>query len=371
MSNRKLYYFFFLTILLIGLGIGAFWYYLNYKQSLQRQYKKNDLRTAATLGRQGKFDESIAMFEEATRKIPSNELMNIEARFGLGLNLFFRNLNDDRVKAVDIYKKIIADVSISPPLRALAIGKLLDFYNGTGDKGFAKEVIFAGPPLGQFLENGDIPLAARRAYEFAESLYPISLHEFRIANWYASELLLHKFQTVKDQEALITGLKLWIEKAETNIPAFLNPSYIGYPNYPKSTIGYLYEMEGRNLYALATFSDKNYAPSETAFKRALDILATNDDVHAYNVGLYTRVHYADMLVRVYGENRKTDILNLLQPIITPPLPFRNYSLSFFEEVTNKLRDPQISIFKTKLTRISNLIPEFRQFLETKHGLSNK
>jgi hypothetical protein len=348
-----------LCVLFLGLAAGALWYYHTYPPAeaptvnYAAQYQ-----AAQDLGRQGKLDEAVQELETIVHTAPPIDSANIHARFALGFDLFSRNQGDDRINAVAIYKELIADRSISNLRRAIATGLLVDLYNASLDDAFATRVIFSGEPFGSLLQNGDIRLAVRRAYETAEALYPLSLHEFRIANWYATQLTIGQ-ATPQEQAELFSQLKQWTEKAEANLPAFLKLGY------PKSMFGYLYEMQGRDRTVLATFSDKNYAPAEAAFKRSIAILVADNRADSYDILLLARVYYAAMLANAYGESRRSDIVGLLQAVMSPPPPqLSGYHFLFFEALRNVGPSTSTSMFTKNLTRLVALVPEFRTFLET-------
>ena len=340
-------------LIIIG---GSVWYirmYVPQKQSMEYQTKYAD---AMESHHSGDYDASITGFNSALEAAPGKSYA-VQTKFKLAFDLYARNRGDDRTTAVQMYKDIISDTSVQGFQRAIAISDLMDIWNGSHDNQFAKDVIFSGQPLGSFLENDDVELAVRKSYEMADALSPLSLVAFRVAGWYSGQLRDADVRS-PEKEAFISELKRWTEKGESLIPSALRLGY------EKSKIGYIYQMQGLSRRTIAQFTDGNDVPAEAAFKRGLDVLAEDEnDMHSYNVGLYLRFHYAAMLAEVYGDARKSDIEELLAPMVAPPLQFRNYNLSFYEFLKNEQEGSHdMHGHKGDIILLSKMSPAFDSFL---------
>lgn len=348
--NKKWFFLFLSTIVALTFGAVLLWQFFLYPSRPSQTVDKNiQFSNAVQLLNKNKLDDAVVAFEQLVSSAP-NKTQTKKTRAVLAFTLFMRNQGDDRRQAVAILKEIITDKSATPFERADATMRLLSFYSGTRDEAFARELIFKGAPFESLL-NGDVPLAIRRAYETADNLYPLSLVEFHIAYWYEVAYL----SAPKDERpVLLQELRRWTKKGETNLPAFL---VLG---YPKSTIGRAYEMLAADRTAIATYTDRNFVPAEAAFKEALAYLeSARGELAGWNIELFTRFYYANMLAKAYGGSRKSDIASLLMPVIgEPPEQFKGYRFLFFDWLQKP--DP---LLKTRFRRLAALVPEFHDFLQ--------
>lgn len=352
-------------VVLIG---GIFFYFILHKNSRHQTFQ-NFINSAAyqealEKHHSGDLDAGIKAFTDLANNAPSQDAA-VQAKLKVASDLFFRNRGDDRAQAIQMYKKIISDVSVIPLQRAIAISDLMDLYNGTQDKSFARKMLFSGEPFGRFLNEADaagyvkdkedIEYAMRRAYEVADTLYPLSLVEFRIANWYAIALDDNLSKNDKEKQEFIQSLKEWTLKAESNLHSTLRLGY------EKSKVGYIYQMDGMTRISIAKYVDDkaSYQLAERSFMNGLQAFAPEDsEAHTVNFGMYLRFQYAAMLADVYGGTRKKDIENILRPIIEgPPAKFQGYPFSFFEFLKNETRR------KKDILRLIKLVPEFKQVFE--------
>lgn len=352
-------YFVILLVFLV-LGGGGYWYFKVYRpQQLSKAYRQA-YRQAHTSHDAGDFGKSIPGFEAALRLAPTVSAAT-QTKLKIAFDIFFRNKGNDRIQAVDMYKQIIDDQQVSRFQRAIAISDLLDLYNGTHDESFARNVIFAGP-FASYIQNGDVELAARKLYEYADELYPLALVELRIANWYSSQLNNTNNLSNSEKEDYLLEVIKWTEKGGRVLPVNL----ASIP-YEKSKIGYIYQMLGLARRTIAKNGNKDYSASEEAFKKGLEVLATEDTVHTYDLSLYLKFHYAAMLAETFRDERKNDISKFVKDIIAPPpAKYAGYPFGFYEFLKNETGSEHDEHgHKKDIIRLKSMVPEFAEYLQKK------
>ena len=320
------------------------WLYYGKTPTAQPELSPNDkyvakYREAEEVHHAGKMQEGIDLFNEAL-KLATTKSQETQTKLKIAHDIFYRGTATDRVDSVAMYKGIIADTSVSPMQRAIAISDLLDLSNGTHDETFERDVVFKGEPFQKYIDEAkslkyrnDTAYAARRAYESAEALYPLSLSEFRIAGWYYGALDSGLVKNAAQQADLISQLKNWSDKGDANLAAALK---LGYET---DKIGYIYQVDALAKRAVAKYGNKDYSVAEELFKKGLDAIAPEDEAHTYMLGMYLRFHYAGTLAEVYGDRRKADIETILAPIIaaTPTnQKFKEFPNTFFEFLKNEM-----------------------------------
>lgn len=345
-------------VLLAVVTVGAALFMNDYLFKKANKEFVADYKTALQQHDAGNLDESISDFNELIKKAPTVSKAT-QSKLKLAFDMFSRNQGDDRENAIAIYKEIILDTSVSPFQRALTINDLLDLYQGTQDQKFAREVIFKGEPFGSFYQNGNLELAVRKAYEMADGFYPLSLTHFRIADIYASSLG-NKKVSEESKDRYLTELRKWTEKGDTYLPQSLLLSY------EKSKLAYIYQLQGMNREAIAIYTDKNYSKAESAFKNGLEVIAPEDELHSYGIGLFLRFHYAAMLARMDKETRKEDIKNLILPIINRPNKFQDKYFFFDDFLKNETAASHDSHgHKQDLIELTIIVPELKNFLASR------
>lgn len=344
---------------------GGYYYFSIYKPGKILTEWNTEYKTASKLYRQGKLKESIPAFLKLSEEAPT-KAGEVQAKLKLAFDIFRRNDGGDRVQAVNIYKEIIADSSTPSYQRAIAISDLMDTYNGTHDNTFARNVIFKGEPFEQYLKEAreldyrnDVDYAMRRAYELAESIYPLSLAEFRIAGWYFGAI--DSGRATKEQKVeLLDKLEEWTLKGEANLPRTLRLKY------ETSTIGYIYMSDALARRALARFGKGDYSLAEQAFEKALETIVREGDIHAYILGTYIRFHYAALLADKYGKAKIDKITAILKPIYNTPPQFENYPSGFEEFLRNETASEHDTHgHKKDLIVLSKMVPEFKSYLDSK------
>lgn len=349
---------FVIILVIILIIIGGYWYFYIYYPKQQYQLFLQKYQTAEKYRNNGNISESLTAYEEALKLAPNIDSAT-QIKFNIAFATFTRNQGNDRINSSEMLKAIINDTFVSALQRAIAITELLDMYYGTHDETFARNVIFSGEPLGKFLENNNIELALRKANEMADSLYSLPLQDFHVAIWYGDRLKNNEAENELQKKEFISKLIQWTEKGESAIPQTLS---LGYPN---SKLGFIYIMQGIVRKNIADFTNRDYALSETAFKNGLEILSHTDktDVLSYGMELFLRFHYAAMIAEEFGIKRRTDIEEILKPILEPvPPQFEGYPFQFYEALKNETLSGA-HLDKSDIKRLSELIPEFKKFLD--------
>ena len=358
---RKRSFVIFITVSILAVLVGGYWYFYGYRpqqllKSFQNEYKKGvDAQQA------GDLNASIAAFNESLKNAPS-DLAEVRRKINIASLEFRRNEGDDRVDAVKTYREILENSSLPASYRASAISRLMNFLDASRDEEFAKKEIFKGELLEPFLKEGDVWLAERRAYELSSQLSPSPTTAFLIAGWYNRQLLENKSLTQTAKTEYLAKLKEWTRKGESLLPLMASQ------NYSKSQAAFAYMLAGIEKGGIAQFFDRNYSPSEYAFKEALKFLGdVSNDADSYNLGFFVRFNYAAMLAEAFGGKRLTDIRVLLQPVIAPPPPqFQNYPFSFYEFLENENSPAHKDyIARKRIVLLSGLMPEFKSFLDSR------
>ena len=262
---RKRSFVIFITVSILAVLVGGYWYFYGYRpqqllKSFQNEYKKGvDAQQA------GDLNASIAAFNESLKNAPS-DLAEVRRKINIASLEFRRNEGDDRVDAVKTYREILENSSLPASYRASAISRLMNFLDASRDEEFAKKEIFKGELLEPFLKEGDVWLAERRAYELSSQLSPSPTTAFLIAGWYNRQLLENKSLTQTAKTEYLAKLKEWTRKGESLLPLMASQ------NYSKSQAAFAYMLAGIEKGGIAQFFDRNYSPSEYAFKEALKFL---------------------------------------------------------------------------------------------------
>lgn len=361
-------------IVLIGLFIlvaGSLFLFIKLKEAQNltnrdNAFRQNYYNDAVQKDIAGNPDEAIQSLNDSLKVAPSKAFEN-QIRMEIALNMYVRNQHDDRIQAIKIYKSIIQDKDTSLFQRAIAITDLLDIYQGTQDADFVRNVIFKGDPFEKFLAEArllgykeDVAYAARRTFEFAETLYPLAINEFSIAQWYMGELESGVASSEDQKNSFLSNLIIWTEKGEKNFP---NAITLG---YRRAELAHMLQMNALAQRYITKFQGGvDYSKAEELFKEALtNLKAESTDVHQFDVGLFVRLRYAGMLAEITGNKRENDIKEILKPIIAGvPNQWKDYPLFFYTFMRSEM-DHVYDKYgpKKDIVRLVNLVPEFKDAL---------
>lgn len=213
-------------------------------------------------------------------------------------------------EAIAIYKNIAADYTYAPSLRASAIqwmGVMYEYYTDPS----ITTAIFSSEPYSELYSASSTSYSYRRLYEYAASIYPLSLSELRAASWYANQLISPTEQ-LKNDASLRARYK---ETIATDIAAadrFLTSSGAGplYTNYLDS-----FRERAVLLGKLARLGDTSQGDPEEAFQKVINLYAQNNKASQDGMA---RIGYAVYLTHAYGKSRAQDIHQILTPLTSVP-----------------------------------------------------
>ena len=260
------------------------------------------LNRGVELLRQGDTEsESINNLKQAIgfAKTP-NEKAAAEWQLGLAYSL-----KGDHQNSADVLKKIVTDTSYPSTYRSGALIRMLgSTYQRTKNRTAAEQYIFSGAePWSGFLENGDVELAVRKAYEWSVELADLAASpHYYIAMWYADQLYedsSYKHREtlpVRDEYTARIGDNL--DKGDMLLPAVL--AAISVEEWEK-----IFASNSRgNAYAEMFFSSRDPADreaAETSFKQSIAMFADGEGLSEYSnaykaaAEAYTYYDYARFL----------------------------------------------------------------------------
>lgn len=235
-------------------------------------------------------------------------------------------------KGITVLKEVAAGELYPPYYRAGAATHIAGIYPSLLDGEFAQSHIFSGDPRwGSFIKDGDIDEAVRRAYEWANTLFPTARAHYNIALWYGRKLL------EADAPPVYADLfKTNLKRGDNLLEIILSRGTL---RKDAKELAFLFQLRGVShalYYELyKTPSSKNVA--ETSFKLALATLDEDSAVSraesARGMRLFIHYYYAIFLSRLGGggdDSRGREIRELLRPIVKE----QNKSFPFFSYLKN-------------------------------------
>ncbi len=349
------------VLLAVLLGIFGTYTIMQKQQQAQQLETLGQFNRAQEIHHEGKTTESIAAHQAILAQLDIPQMMKVKSSLAIAADYFARRQPGDLEASVHIYQQMVPDETLTAFQRAATLNEMLDLYQGTHDEHIARDVIFKGAPLQQFLElaNGDLDVALNHSYEYSYKLYPTPIAAFRIAEWYGKALDT-KPRTSPDYDHNLSQLKEWVAKGEetmTDISKF---------GYEASRIGYMFQLNAMTRVTLARNTDKNFAPAEVRYKTGLAELMIGHGAHEYTMELFLRFHYAAFLSREFPETRLEDIKKILAPTYDPKSPHfgkRTYFDEFLANEVSAIHDEHLH--KKDLARLSRLDPDFKIYLAGK------
>ncbi|MBY0294012.1 tetratricopeptide repeat protein, partial [Patescibacteria group bacterium] len=178
-----------LAVFVLLLAVAAVWYgskIYNGRMNegkLAQEYNLVDQK----YHRAGDFNEAIPALEkvaEDARLLPGGNnrekyLVNTELR--LAANYIGRNQPGDREKAIEIYRSVISDNTLSPKSHAIALAEMASLVHWISGAETVKDLIFNQAPYDAILKDqgGDVHMAIEKLYEMSDDLYPNALSKFQ------------------------------------------------------------------------------------------------------------------------------------------------------------------------------------------------
>ncbi|RJQ33588.1 tetratricopeptide repeat protein [Candidatus Parcubacteria bacterium] len=258
---------------------------------------------AQTLSRAGNHEEAIAAYNEALVQA-ADYVQEAQIRFNIAATKYRQG---DAIGAVRDFKELAEDKNNIPVLRAYAVQWIADI-NNAGNPEAAREV-FSSSPYSEFVVPGDIALTNRKLAEYGSSIYPLGLLEMYIAIWYAEKLT----ETPPPQEAAsyVPIIKQKMDNAEKDIERTKDDAN------GRGSTPHILQYEARVKAALAIAGAGSAQDAEYQFKRAFEAVAAYGLPAWYDD--HPRLNYAIFLMRMYGNDRKSDIHATLSPIYENPV----------------------------------------------------
>jgi hypothetical protein len=126
-------------------------------------------------------------------------------------------------KSITSLKTIAASQKNSAVVRALAVQEMGRLYSVYGDPRI-RQAIFADEPYKNIQDPKSTLISLRNIYEYAATIYPLAFSEYRVAGWYANDLLVAKTaassqETNSQIEADKTAIASAIDAAKPNMTA--------------------------------------------------------------------------------------------------------------------------------------------------------
>ncbi|MBI3420883.1 MAG: hypothetical protein HY006_02365 [Candidatus Sungbacteria bacterium] len=257
----------------------------------------------------------------------------------------------DPMGAITIFKEIAADPRFGNLQRAYAVQRMAELFRKNSSREVTKE-IFTGDPYESFIKEGDERLAYRRLYEYASSFSPLALSAVRAADWYSSGILtLSRQKSLSAEERKLVDeytkrVRASLEAADHDIERTKNLLNAG---------ALVPDALARKAVVLANMyeaGDTSFSDPEAAFRSAMEVgLIWHNDFQA-------RFTYAAFLARTKGQERKKDIVDLLDNFYDDKAAYSGMVLVFTKEKNNILGN------KADIILLAGMDPAFKSFLLT-------
>ncbi|MBI2097065.1 MAG: hypothetical protein HYT40_02875 [Candidatus Sungbacteria bacterium] len=351
------------SVLVAAFAVAAVGAYLYYRKSFTPAAPTSskftqDYATARFLHSQGQFDESIAQFSQVVQEAPTTSLAT-EVKLRLAYDLFSRNAGDDRIRAIGIYKDIIADEKLDPSLRATAYRNLGLSTQDYVTSDFVKKYIFNDGRYATFLAEaeGSLLRASNRLFEESEKLHPTALAKLEIARFFAVAI------TDKSLESQLTVS----QKAE-RIEQYVKDSapLMDAPYYSNSKKALIYQVRAIVLDASTDIlENRPLQDIEANYKQAISIAdaLSGNDIYTKDVAMQSRLWYAMFLAHRFGASRLKDIKETLLPIISLDETKDPLTAKGIDGYLNNLSfRPTNSYSRIQLLAVARMIPEFKTLL---------
>lgn len=347
-SSVKKYIIVVATAILLLAG-GGFYYY-----STQPQRRFEEITQKVI-----NFTPENADFVQASNDLESllsSSKLSLEQRAFAEVMLGDSLSEIDRNRATQLLKDIARNPEYQAGLRARALTYIADHYElDFIDENFAKEAIFTGEIFENFLleAGGDERLAMRKLNEWSNALFPNVVANYRIAQWYGSEI--GKVSSEDEKRELRDKMTAYLAEGDRLFSEYkdrLTPNRIGIVLEAKARALHLAgkREEAKRFFQMAIA--EYLRPPRTIFQV----------VHLAQ----TKLYYVAFLARNYGTTRAEEIRSVLQPMYnylsTPQPPEkRNVRLVSFLIAARDSKSPHYpapDFNKNDIELISQIYPEF-------------
>ena len=265
---------------------------------------------------------------------------------------------------MEMLKATAVNESYPKVRRAVDVQHIVDVI-GFYDKNALKEYVFVGAPFDSFYKEEKLGLAKRRLDEWADELWPIAVPNYRIALWYANQLLADKIKprlSASKKTEYTNVLQQRLERADA---IFATVPMEGRDSWDKDRLLLAYLTKAKILERLyiingkADVADRNEA--DTYFNLALEV---NDAVFVpKGYGVWPPFHYAAFLAETGAKNQVNvdKIKSLLAPLYAAN---RDKNERFFNRLKNVSDDPSDEQYlKQQVLLLVQIDPQFRGLLK--------
>ncbi|MAF59671.1 MAG: hypothetical protein QF858_03930 [Candidatus Pacebacteria bacterium] len=314
---------------------------------------------------------SVALFEEAVRKSdnPAEEAL---AKINLGV----AHISTDKtLQGVQVLKEVSIQEEYPSRYRAGSIIYALDVYSGTYNEEFARREIFSGDNIwGSFLKEGEgIEQGLKRAYDFANELFPTIEGLYRVAFWYGNRLLEDRFggpdkKLGQEKRSIyLDQLKVYLTEANKSFENTISQEDLSVARgglSPQTRIS-TFRLKG-NIYAglfVVEGKEENKIIAEDSYQSAMkEFSELSGSVEGRNPDLYTRYFYGlflSNLTTLGHEDRAEDVKSLLDVLFENEdrsLSFFNFLRLLGEDETNTLQRSTLNMVRVD-DRMGDLLRE--------------
>ena len=240
--------------------------------------------------------------------------------------------------------------------RANAIEEIAHHYHKTRDPEITRVISFAEPYRSMFLRAADERDAYNLIFEYAASLYPLPVSEFRTAQMYAEEILSLNRSPNRDRERRETLTDQYLDKIRESI-ARAETELRSHPDRYERDIPSILLRKAELAGTLIRAGYDFIGDTEILYEEALSAAADNKDLAGFVV-----VHHSRFLAHTAPEERKEDIVTLASRFYASSEYEGSNILTFFK---NAKDDPELNNRGT--LRVADVDPKFKEFLRTRFG----
>lgn len=313
--NRKIPVIILIVVAVLGGALFGFRYYTSWSEQ-QAQARSR----AAMTDILGGLDFSTTTLERYDSLRKNNPSADVRAQQQVLLGQAY-NLSGDYQKGVLLIKEVIADQSVQPETRALAVGFLFLASATDRDKKVFQLILDDDGAYKDALGGGDINSMSdlnrgmNRLFVTADGWYPTSFIKHLLAFETSSDLLDHADLPKSQKEVGIATLKEELAAGETLFATEQERKDFNY-----SLFQYLYSLNLHfrffDLAALARFDSSYQSRVDVEYKKLLQRYSTRKNRGSFlMLETYTRFYYAAYLADVFGATRAADIKDIMAPTL--------------------------------------------------------
>ena len=309
-----------------------------------------DFVQAQAFASQKDYQSALASFRKAFSRASGDAERGVIA-FDIALT---QQHLGDYVQAIQSYKAVAAETAYPPVVRAYAVQEIGIMAQAYYDALPAiRAETFKGDPYASFLANGDYATSYRKLFEYAASIYPLTLSEDAVAQAYMRDLMALKGATTTAQGAadvqnIVTALKA----GQGDLPRLLsNQDELVY-----ATDIFDRQAEVEKMLAQYGVPGYTYDRVEMDFVRALSYSTSLGQL----AGSWPAWHYASFLADTYGASRSADIHKVLAPFSAKtPHAIDPLVATFLKQIKT---DPTQVSNKTRTATIAKYDTDFKAYL---------